>query len=138
MHIVLSNSSELPIYEQIKEQIVIEGKTDISFWVRAHYDGELGAKGLTLGFHWIEQGVKPADAYSMLDLFNALWGFWIGNEPSYDGLTEDGREVDEDYVMLIYRQQDDRCYIMDMPGDILSAYPSYTGKIGYICEYDYE
>ena len=124
--------------EQIKEQIVIEGKTDISFWVRAHYDGELGAKGLTLGFHWIEQGVKPADAFSMLDLFNALWGFWIGNEPSYDGLTEDGREVDEDYVMLIYRQQDDRCYIMDMPGDILSAYPSYTGKIGYICEYDYE
>ena len=74
MHIVLSNSSELPIYEQIKEQIVIEGKTDISFWVRAHYDGELGAKGLTLGFHWIEQGVKPADAYSMLDLFNAITG----------------------------------------------------------------
>ena len=51
-------------------------------------------------------------------------------------MTEDGVEVAEDYVVLIYRKSDGRCYLNDVPDDILSAAPSYSGKIGYICEYD--
>ncbi len=51
-------------------------------------------------------------------------------------MTEDGEEVREDCVAVIYRSSDGRCYLNDMPDDILSAFPSYTGKTGYICEYD--
>lgn len=121
--------------EQIKEQIVAEGKEDISFWVGANLErGLKGDSELSWGFHWIDPSAE--EAYDMLALFNALYGFWIGDEPSYEGQTEDGRTVKEYCVMLLYRSEDDRCYIMDMPEDILSAFPSYTGKIGYICEYD--
>ena len=73
----------------------------------------------------------------MLDLYNALFAdFWLDGEPSYEGLTEDGREVKEEYVCILYRSADGRCYLNDVPEDILSAAPSYRGRIGYICEYD--
>lgn len=123
--------------EQMKELIAAEGKEDISFWVGANLErGLKGDSELSWGFHWIDP--NAGSAYDMLALFNALWGFWIGSAPDYEGQTEDGRTVKEYCVMLIYRQEDDRCYIRDMPEDILSAFPSYTGKIGYICEYDPE
>ena len=117
--------------EQIQDQMVSEGKTDIVFWVGADNDRD---EGVSFGYHWLEP--ETGTAYDMLELFNALWGFWQKDEPSYDGLTEDGREVDEDCVMLFYEADNDRCYIKDVPNDVLSAAPSYRGRIGYICEYD--
>lgn len=73
----------------------------------------------------------------MLDLYNALFaGYWLKGEPSYTGLTEDGQEVREDCVSLIYRSSEDRCYFNDVPDDILSAFPSFAGRVGYICEFD--
>ena len=66
----------------------------------------------------------------MLDLYKALFaGFWLEGEPSYEGLTEDGREVKEEYVAILYRKADGRCYLNDVPEDILSAAPSYVGRI---------
>lgn len=77
------------------------------------------------------------EIYEMLSLYKALFrGFWLEGEPGYTGLTEDGEEVREDCVAVIYRSSDGRCYLNDMPDDIMSAFPSYTGKTGYICEYD--
>lgn len=72
----------------------------------------------------------------MLDLFNALFRFWLEGEPSYTYFTESGVEVSEDFVVLFYQEKDGRCYLNDVPNDILEAAPSYAGRIGYICEYE--
>lgn len=109
-------------WERITEQIDAEGKNDIIFWV--------GAKDIRI----LEPGVEGG--YDMLGLYNALFGFWMNGEPSYRGLTEDGTEVEERYVVLLYSRSEGRHCLNDVPNDILSAAPSYAGKVGYICEYN--
>lgn len=121
-------------FEQIQEQIIQEEKTDIAFWI-----GAMCGRGRNHGFHCLEPGTDLG--YDMLSLYSALWsGFWWekqpDSEPSYDGLTESGEEVEEGFVMIRYSSDDGRYYYWDMPDDILTARPSLTGKIGYICEYD--
>lgn len=117
--------------ERIQEQIISEEKTNVTFYVGAN---SVGQDGKFVGYRWIEP--ESEDVCGLLSYYNALWGFWLEGEPSYTGLTEDGVEVDEDYVVLFYRKADGRCYLNDVPDDILSAAPSYAGKVGYICEYD--
>ncbi|NBK91456.1 C-type lectin domain-containing protein [bacterium 1XD21-13] len=117
-------------FERVQEQIISEEKTGVTFFVGANRVDRFG-------FGWLEPG-KP-EGYSMLDLYNALFaGFWLEGEPSYEGLTEDGREVREEYVAILYRSADGRCYLNDVPGDILGAAPSYAGRIGYVCEYNHD
>lgn len=115
--------------ERIQAQMEAEDKTDITFYVGA--DNERGKD--SFGYHWTE---ADGTTYNMLDHYNALFAFWMKGEPSYTGLTEDGVEVEEAYVVLLYRKAEARCYLNDVPNDILSAAPSYAGRIGYICEYD--
>ena len=110
--------------------MISEDKENVTFFVGANNE----RTDNTFGFHWIEP--ESGETYDMLNLYNALFEFWLEGEPSYTGLTEDGVEVDEDYVVLFYRKADDRCYLNDVPDDILSAAPSYAGKVGYICEYE--
>ncbi|MDE5587515.1 MAG: C-type lectin domain-containing protein [Acetatifactor sp.] len=118
-------------FERLQERMISEDKEDITFFVGATNER---VEGTPFGYRWLEPGIKHG--YYMLDLYNALFRFWLVGEPSYTGLTESGAEVSEDYVVLFYRGKDDRCYLGDVPNDILEAAPSYAGKVGYICEYE--
>ena len=118
-------------YERLQEQMISEHKEDITFFVGATNER---VEGTPFGYRWLEPGIEYG--YYMLDLSNALFRFWLEGEPSYTGLTESGVEVNEDYVVLFYRGKDGRCYLNDVPNDILEAAPSYAGRVGYICEYE--
>lgn len=116
-------------FERVQAQILSEEKTAVTFFVGA------ANKGDSFGFTWLEPGKEQG--YSMLGLYNALFaGYWLKGEPSYTGLAEDGQEVKEDCVSLIYRSSENRCCYNDVPDDILSASPSFAGRVGYICEFD--
>ncbi len=116
-------------FERVQAQILSEEKTAVTF-----FTGAANKEG-HFGFTWLEPG--KGQGYDMLDLYNALFaGYWLNGEPSYTGLTEDGQEVREDCVSLIYRSSEERCYFNDVPDDILSAFPSFAGQVGYICEFD--
>ena len=117
--------------ERVQERIISEDKEDITFFVGATNER---VEGTPFGYRWLEPGIKYG--YDMLDSYNALFRFWLEGEPSYTGLTESGVEVHEDYVVLFYQGKDNRCYLNDVPNDILEATPSYAGRVGYICEYE--
>lgn len=119
--------------DRIQEQIISEEKTNITFFVGANNERK---EGIYHGYHWIEPEKGATCYYNMLNFYNALFCFWLDGEPSYTGLTEEGVEVDEDYVVMFYRKSEERCYLNDVPDDILSAAPSYRGRVGYICEYE--
>lgn len=93
-------------FERIQEQISQEGKNDITFFV----------------------GAANRNA-----VFRELWQ---EGEPSYDGVSEDGREVQEGVAAVTYSTENERYCLSDMPDNLLEARPSYAGKIGYICEYN--
>lgn len=120
--------------EAIEAQIREEGKTGVTFYVGAdngRVDGEA-----TFGYRWIEADGSRRDMP-----FRAYYGFWrdYGNgkmEPTYRGTTEDGREVEEDCLVIMYNKEDGRYYLNDVPDDMLDAAPSYWGNVGYICESD--
>lgn len=63
---------------------------------------------------------------------------WLPGEPSGTAPTQDGRIMDENYVVLFYRDSDDTFYLMDVPDNILDAAPSYEGHLGYITESRHE
>ncbi|MCM1304671.1 MAG: C-type lectin domain-containing protein [Lachnospiraceae bacterium] len=117
--------------ERLQERIIAEDKENVTFFVGATREN---AGDIPFGYRWLEPGSK--DGYNMLMLYNALFRYWLEGEPSYTGVTEDGREVREGYVVLFYRRSDGRCYLNDVPDDILDAAPSYAGRVGYICEYE--
>lgn len=116
--------------ERIQEQIVSEKKTNVTFFVGAHNESD----SISHFYRWHEP--ENGEAYEMIPIYSTLRDFWLEGEPSDTGLTEDGVEVDEDCVVIFYRKAGERCYLNDVPDDILSAAPSYAGKVGYICEYD--
>lgn len=67
---------------------------------------------------------------------NVVNELWMENEPSYTGATEDGRIIEELYTAIMYDQSINSYVMMDVPNDLIDAAPSYSGNIGYICEYD--
>lgn len=103
-------------WDRVTAQITSEGKDNITFWV--------GAKR----HDWAEPGIEGG-----YDIFNS---FWAEGEPSYSGLWVNNIKMYENYTVLFYNKSDDRYYLNDVPNYLLYAAPFYTGKIGYICEYD--
>lgn len=63
---------------------------------------------------------------------------WKDGEPSYTGKTEDGRTVDETYLCICaFKEGDWTSYkLMDIPNDTIDAAPTYSGFVGFICEYE--
>ena len=122
----LATITTIEEFEKITSQIGQENKENNVFWI--------GARRVKLGngrwssYHWVDEDNCPVSF--------ALWSCWMEGEPSYTGLTEDGREVDESCLVLFYKRSESEFYFNDVPNDILNAAPSYQGKIGYICEYD--
>ncbi len=56
---------------------------------------------------------------------------WMENEPSY----QDG-EIEENCLDIFYFSGEERWVWNDIPDDILKVVPYYSGKIGYIVEYE--
>lgn len=57
--------------------------------------------------------------------------YWMQGEPSfYDG------EIEENVLALFYFKNEARWVFNDVPENILEHLPYYSGKIGYICEYE--
>lgn len=62
---------------------------------------------------------------------NWCYSYWMQGEPSfYDG------EIEENVLALFYFQDESRWVFNDVPENILEHLPYYSGKIGYICEYE--
>ena len=118
-------------YECIKNGIEDSGQTQIAYWVGAYDDNLLIKGGAT--YEWYEPNW---DSRKYFFISNTIMGkYWADGEPSYFKQAAD-KQIDELGIYLLYDDAKEDCYLYDAPMDMLLRNPEYTGKIGYICEYD--
>ena len=110
-------------FELVENMIRDKDLTKICFYV--------GAKREDYDWKWIEPGLKQRNC-----LGTGYYEHWLDGGPSYTDTLPDGTEIEEDRVELLYRKSEDAFYLNDIPNDVIGCYPSFKGKIGYICEYD--
>ena len=122
-HLVRINSDEE--YNAIMSKIKSEGKEDKIFWL----GGSRNSGSYT--YHWIyEDGT-----YGTEDLnTNAKYKkYWFDGEPSF---TDSSVNADEYYMSFFYVERLGRWGWNDAPNEVLSYAKEYSGRIGYICEYE--
>lgn len=111
-------------YESILSEITEKGFDTIQFRLGGRRDED------SEDYYWVDEenqlyGDKINDS--------SYWAYaeWMQGEPSFvDG------EIQECYLNLYYSTKEERWVWNDTPDDIISIAPYYSGKIGYIVEYE--
>lgn len=121
----LVHINDMEEYGYILAEISNRGLTNIQFRVGAKRNE--GSEQ----YFWVDEN---NNTYG--DILNApsywLATQWLSNEPSF----HDG-DIQEYYLEFFYMKNAGRWVWNDVEDDILKAVPGYSGKIGYIVEYDY-
>ncbi len=110
-------------FELVENMIRDKELTKICFYV--------GARKENHDWKWIEPGLKQRDCFGV-----GYYEHWLNGGPSYTDTLSDGTEIEEDRVELMYLKSEDAFYLNDIPNDVIGNYPSFKGRMGYICEYD--
>ena len=118
-------------YECIKNGIEDSGQTQVAYWVGA-YDDNLRIGGGPI-YEWYGPNGDSSMYFFISDTI--MGKYWADGEPSYFKQAAD-EQIDELGIYLLYDDAKEDCYLYDAPMDMLLRNPEYTGKIGYICEYD--
>lgn len=121
-YLVRINSQEE--FDYILNEISQKGMQNIQFRIGGRRDA--GSQD----YYWVnEKGELYGDKINSSSYWCA--GAWMTNEPSFrDGSTE------EDCLDMFYYESAGGWVLNDVPNDILSVAPEFSGKIGYICEYE--
>lgn len=111
-------------YDKIIEQISSVGMSDYKFYIGGRRDTD----GKT--YCWAnDQNQLEGDPIN--NSASPLFSKWMAGEPSF----ADG-SIMENVMNLCYYKKESRWVINDIPNDVLSVMKSYSGRVGYICEYE--
>lgn len=121
-HLVRINSAEEYVY--ILDKIYELGYDKIQFRIGGRRDLDSGE------YYWVDNNNA---AYGEILNDPEYWAseVWMQGEPSY----ADG-EIVENCLDIYYYEQEGRWVWNDVPDDIISVVPYFSGKIGYIVEYE--
>lgn len=123
-HLVRINSDEE--YQAILQQISNEGKDNIKFWLGGRRDSADSYE-----YRWIYEDWSYGD--EVLNESDKYSSYWLSGEPSYQGETPEDPEM---YMNMFFMSRESRWVWNDVPNDIIAVVNSYSGTVGYICEYE--
>ena len=111
-------------YEYVLNEIVGKGYENIQFRIGGRRDSQ------SLEYYWAD---KNNNLYGSVLNSASYWADseWMPGEPSY----KDGENQEYYMDFYFYSKQNDWVW-NDVPDDIIAVVPTYSGKIGYIVEYD--
>ena len=111
-------------YDYILSEIARGGYEAIQFRIGARRNqGELS-------YYWVDENNNTIGSPIQV---SGYWceNEWMDGEPSY----QDG-ENEENCVDIFYYSAEERWVWNDVPDDIISIAPGYSGRLGYIVEYE--
>ncbi len=121
-YLVRINSKEE--FDYIISEIDQQQLTNIQFRVGGRRDAN------SQDYYWVDASNQ---LYGEKINSDTYWcaGLWLQGEPSFsDGQTE------ENSLDIFYYGNEGRWVLNDVPDNLLSTAPEFSGKIGYICEYE--
>ncbi len=83
------------------------------------------------GYYWVAPDGTPTGEELTVD--PVCYDYWLEGEPSY---MDEETGLEEGYMDLLYIKKKNKWYLNDAPEDMIAASSSWSGKIGYIVEYD--
>ncbi len=111
-------------YETICREIKAKGMQNYMFFIGARRDPG------TSSYYWIDEN-NVITGEPINDVNSPLNSYWMANEPSFtDGAIE------ETCMEMNFYSGENRWVINDVPNELIDVVPEFTGKIGYICEYE--
>lgn len=83
-------------------------------------------------YYWVDDSNNfIGSVLNSPDAWNS--GCWYSNEPSFNDSSSGAAE----HVLSIFFHADSNQWVWnDVPNDLVNVVPYYSGKIGYICEYE--
>lgn len=111
-------------YSNIIDQIYQYGYENIQFRIGGRR--EIGSTD----YYWVDENNKT---YGDRINDSSYWVFneWMSGEPSFID-----NEIEENCLEFYYNKKQERWVWNDVPDDIISIVPYYSGNIGYIVEYE--
>ncbi len=109
-------------WRDMLETLKIEGLTNTSLFIAGRRDSN------SEQYRWINADGKPGDDIINSSTYKA---FWLDGEPSFEDDS-----IEECYMDVLYKKKADSWFFNDIPNDVIAVAESFSGKIGYICEYD--
>ena len=111
-------------FETICKEIRAKGMQDYMFFIGGRRDPGSSS------YYWIDEN-NVTTGEPINDVNSPLNGYWMANEPSFtDGAIE------ETCMEMNFYSGENRWVINDVPNELTDVVPEFTGKIGYICEYE--
>lgn len=111
-------------WEALIKTIELNGLSDKQFFIGARRD----LNGST--YYWVD-AQNQLTGESLNEDSSVMKSHWMQGEPSYQD-----QSIPEYCVNMYYYKNEGRWVLNDIPNAILEAVKSYSGKIGYICEYE--
>lgn len=119
----LANINSAEEMDYIINQIDQEEKQNVVWWIGGY------RKSGDYNYYWIDRNSRFSR--ESINNSSALADRWLIDEPSfYDG------DLEERYLNMFYSSRQDGFVLNDVPSDIISLIPSYSGRVGYIVEYE--
>lgn len=121
----INNTEE---YNYILDEIYAQGMEDVHFYIGGRRDPE-GTE-----YYWVDDENR---LYGERVDSSEYWcrNEWMLGEPSF---RDEAMDIEEECLDIFYYKDIGRWVWNDVPNDVLSVMPTYSGKIGYICEYEGE
>ncbi len=108
------------------------------------------AEGYKGNEHFYIGGMRVSDSYSYYwadknkklfgEPINSISGelnaYWLKGEPTFTSGADSDVFYDETVLMLLRFEDTGEWVLNDIPDDILEVAPYYSGKLGYICEFE--
>ena len=113
-------------YDYITRDLSNRGQEDYIFFIGGRR--ELDSRQ----YYWVDSSNNlTGSALNRADAWNA--GCWLHDEPSFEDTT---LGLQEHVLSMFYYDDLGKWVWNDVPNDLISAISSYSGKVGYICEYE--
>lgn len=110
--------------EYIIDQISGKGLDGTNFFLGGRRDAD------SREYYWVDEN-NQCYGEKLNDVGYSCYDYWMTGEPTF----QDG-DIQECYMNMFYYEEEGRTVINDVPNDVIAVVPYYSGKVGYICEYE--